>query len=296
MNELLMAVLPKDKKEKLPIRQWRKINTPANFSHNSLATDGKSIYAFGLTTLRKFDIQTQQWTTLTPTGLTIPSKTSSRSVIIDDKMYIIGGANNSLSIEETKSVFIYDLNTNEVTRGANALIKLNSYHNLAVMGREIIAGHTSENPGYLCAYNVDTNSWRHLPRLPELLYWGSLVVADGILFSISGRTSSNTNFKKIYKLVDNAWVLVGELPNAYSATASIMCDGHIYIFSCTLYNPDKAMVIGSKDGLTWDDQALNVIGTRPPRTGSNQLVVVDDVLYMGGADQQSIGFWALEKV
>jgi hypothetical protein len=79
------------------------------------------------------------------------------------------------------------------------------------------------------AYDPVTDTWRHLPDLPEARHHGMAAAAGDRLFFIGGYTPGDNPSAAVWELVDGAWRDSQPLPGPVGAAVAVATDDAIYL-------------------------------------------------------------------
>lgn len=176
------------------------------------------------------------WNTLTPSPL---ARSEAQKAVVDGKMYVFGGYTNTLIPDSTR-VDVYDPNKNAWTRVSDMPIAT-THAGTAVDGKDIyIAGGVlgtadgklltaSQN---VWKYNVETDAWSSMPKLPQARGAGELSVVNGKLHFFGGTGFDRFEAKGDHWVLpldsNTSWQPATPLPNPRNHLADAVIDGKIY--------------------------------------------------------------------
>jgi N-acetylneuraminic acid mutarotase len=133
-----------------------------------------------------------------------------------------------------------------------------SEHPAVVLANEIVVlgglievgvGRTGVTPT-VEAYTPGTDSWHHLPQLPEARHHGMAAVVGDRLFFIGGYTPSGDPSTAVWELVNDTWVGRAPTMAAVGAAAAVVVDQTVYVVGGV---PDGLLHAYDVTGDQWSD-------------------------------------------
>ncbi len=225
--------------------QWVKLaDVPKPATNFALAAVKGKIYAIGGDVFqdanREYDPKTNTW------KLLVPMPTARQHIncgIYDDEIYIAGGLTSWKSITTKHEVF----NTASNTWSEKAAIPY-LVQNASVVTIDsliyVLGGAGTEDDIWgdvltVETYNINTNSWKHISELPQLLFGTAAVVLNKDIVVLGGQTmidGKDDTSKKvfIYKPKSDQWIETSSLPikNVFFACTTI--GNSIYVIGGTV--------------------------------------------------------------
>lgn len=127
----------------------------------------------------------------------------------ENEVYIFGGETIT---GRTGANYVY---TDEHFQKIAPMILGRYNHGCVLFGKDIYIIGGSIGPGRhlrsVEIYNIDQNSWRNGPQLPNPLSYVSVVNNNGVLFVLGGFWPGKHYQKTIYMLDNENWELVGNM-------------------------------------------------------------------------------------
>lgn len=182
----------------------------------------------------------------------------SSSVVLDGKVYVIGGVEwpNNANFILSSSVYAYDPSTGDCVKKADIPEPLQLHKSLVVNGKIYVFGGKGDNNSTSTAsvyeYDPSLNKWSKKADMPQKIIRDfSLVVIDNDVYLIGGVSSQNILIHEIYiyNPVSNTWTKKVDMPSTLSSKTSVGVNGKIYIVgennsangicysSVTIYDP-----------------------------------------------------------
>ena len=227
---------------------------PKPATNFALAVVNGKIYAIGGDLFqdanREYDPKTNSW------KLLVPMPTARQHIncgVYENEIYIAGGLTSWKNITQKHEVFNTTTNTWSEKAAIPYLVQNASVVTIDSLIYVIGGAGAKENIwGDVRAvetYNINTNSWKHVTELPQLLFGTAAIVVNKDIIVLGGQTYLNgkdDTSKKvfIYKVKSAQWIETTPLPNKN------------VFFGCTAIG-NKVYVIGGTVGgnPSWDNYA-----------------------------------------
>jgi N-acetylneuraminic acid mutarotase len=135
--------------------------------------------------LYKFDTTTRKWTKLS----NMPEKKETKGVIIDGKLYVLGGYNGKVS----DNITMYDIETDKWTKLSDLPSGI-SAHSVVAYGKKIFTVFDYTNQTFIGYYDIPTNKFTVLEQSNMIgrRHAGAHIVNDK-LYIMGGNTSNLMN-------------------------------------------------------------------------------------------------------
>jgi len=132
--------------------------------------------------LFKFDPVTEKWTELS----SMPGKMETKGIVVDGKIYVIGGYNGNASLK----IFMYDIATDKWTK----LLKLSnriSANSIIAYGSKIYTFFDFTNQDFIGCYDIPTNKFTVIQQTNMIgrRHAGAHLIKDKV-YIMGGNTSS----------------------------------------------------------------------------------------------------------
>lgn len=179
------------------------------------------------------------WTTV---ASALVGRSEAQAAVVDDKLYVIGGYIGGFS--PSKRIDVYDPALNRWTRlmdmptpfthSGTAVDGQNVYFAGAYLGVQRSDGSYGQQfaTDRVWRYNVATQQWADMPRLPEPRGTGALVRVGRELHFFGGADSSRTTSRGEHWALNidtgTSWVAKAALPNPRNHLAYVALNGQIY--------------------------------------------------------------------
>ncbi|ODM27923.1 Kelch repeat-containing protein [Acetivibrio mesophilus] len=209
------------------------------------------------------------------------------SAVLNNKIYAIGGVDNSLS--PTNTVQCYEPSNNSWTPIANMIAPRYHAASATLSGAIYVAG--GNNASYLKSmeiYNPSTGNW--LPGTDMNIARSSfgLVSVNGKLYAISGKTNGGvrTNTVEEYNPSTKQWKLVANIPTPRDNFATAVVNGEIYVIGGFYTNGTntnaKCSIVEKYNPST--NRWTRVADMSTTRSGLSAVEVNGKIYALGGAE------------
>jgi N-acetylneuraminic acid mutarotase len=263
---------------------------PAARSSAAAAAVDNTVYVAGgsngheTATLQAYNTLTDGWATLKdmPSG----RYGGDGAAVINGKVYVPGGWDNSYSYLPHSELFIYDPAGNTWTSGANMPLLSGCGASGAINGKLYVTTPCNGYNGYytyLHVYDPVSNSWAQLASSAYAHSSPAAGVINGKFYVAGGYDNSGQLFNvlEVYDPEMNKWATKTHMPIAVGAAAGAVLNGKLYVvggWDGTQYHATAQVYDPVNDTWTMDT---------PMPTARNNLVagVVNSVLYaIGGGN------------
>lgn len=174
------------------------------------------------------------------TGLNSPiHHAEAGSVRVGDKLYVFGGFTNAYESVSTR-MDILDLKTNRWSRGTS-LPGAQTHFGATTDGKNIyIAGGqfgpmlSSKGSNEVWKYEIATNRWSSMRRLPDVRFGGQLQYLNGRLHFIGGNDRTRVRSRSEHWILElgrpeKGWYVGAPLPAPTDHHSSIVVRGQLYV-------------------------------------------------------------------
>jgi subtilisin-like proprotein convertase family protein len=169
--------------------------------------------------------------TYTPLASSPDAHYQSQAVLLNDKIYNIGGAGVS---KVTSTTRIYDIATDTWSTGADMPVAKASMATALWNGKIYVAGGGDgvKITDTLYAYDIATNSWTQLASMPQAVFVPGFGIIDGKLYVASGSIGAVelTNALQIYDIATDTWSMGANVPIPVTGPGSAVLNGKLYLF------------------------------------------------------------------
>ena len=179
--------------------------------------------------LFQYDTELNTWSTIIPDN-ELADKRYANGEVIGNSLYLFNGS-NSFTGEQNNLVEIVNLETNEVTYGAENPLSRNEAgsasdgSNIFVFGGET-SNDTCTNKLY--SYNISSDVWTMLDDMPTPQTTRGEIINDKI-YVIGGYNGSVSNIIDIYNIENNEWESQFIMPDGVSANSLAVHNDLIFI-------------------------------------------------------------------
>lgn len=225
--------------------QWKKLADIPNPATNlALAAINGKIYAVGgdrfQNTNREYNPKTNSWKLLKPMPT---ARQHINCGVYENEIYIAGGLTSWKNITKKHEVFNTATNTWSEKAAIPYLVQNASVVTVDSLIYVIGGAGTKEDiwadVWTVETYNINTNKWKHINDLPQLLFGTAAVVVDNEIIVLGGQTEINgkgdcSDKVFIYKPKSDKWIETTPLPkkNVFFACTSI--GNKIYVIGGTV--------------------------------------------------------------
>ncbi len=238
--------------------RWQ-TQTPLPSGINRLAStsDGKYIYQIGgrttagnssaLTTVQRLDpaAATPTWDALAPLPAPI---NSGKAVTINGKIYVPGGINPAVEIDQGQ--FVYDIAGNSWSKLAVPPADVHAYalaadpaNNRYFMtgGSDLIDGVTNAQ-----VYNIQTNTWTALPPMNNARFAHESAFVGGKLYVVGGVGPLTTG--EVFNFTTQKWSAIAPMPNThFYGTSALAQDASGKVFWLIIGGEDNFGLLNTVD-------------------------------------------------
>jgi N-acetylneuraminic acid mutarotase/subtilisin-like proprotein convertase family protein len=169
--------------------------------------------------------------TYTPLASSPDAHNQSQAVLLNDKIYNIGGAGVSGVTSTTR---IYDIATDTWSTGADMPVAKASMATALWDGKIYVAGGGDGNQitDTLYAYDIAANTWTQLASMPQAGLVPGFGIIDGKLYVASGSIGAVelTNALQIYDIATDTWSMGANVPIPVTGPGSAVFGGKLYLF------------------------------------------------------------------
>lgn len=227
------------------INQWTKLaDVPDPATNIAIATINGKIYVIGgdlfKNTNREYDPKTNSWKLLEPMPT---ARQHINCGVYENEFYITGGLTSWKNITKKHEVFNTATNTWSEKAAIPYLVQNASVVTIDSLIYVIGGAGTKEDiwgdVWTVETYNINTNKWKHINDLPQLLFGTAAVVVNKEIIVLGGQTlidGKDDTSKKvfIYKTKSDQWIETTPLPikNVFFACATI--GNKIYVIGGTV--------------------------------------------------------------
>jgi N-acetylneuraminic acid mutarotase len=182
-------------------------------------------------TLQAYNPSTNTWTTLAdmPAG----RYGGDGAAVINGKLYVPGGWDNSYSFLPHSDLFIYDPSTNTWSSGANMPRLSACGASAAINGKLYVTTPCNGFNGFytfLDVYDPASNSWSNLASSPHVHAVPVTGVIGGKFYVASGSDESDsTGYLDIYDPATNTWATAASMPFGVNNAAGAVLNGKLYV-------------------------------------------------------------------
>jgi N-acetylneuraminic acid mutarotase len=172
----------------------------------------------------------------------LTNRTEITAAILDDKIYVIGGADYRAD-GAVDTVEVYDPNTDQWTTGAPLPYDLDHAPSVVYDGKIYVVGGFLQDKittDKMLIYDPATNEWTDGTPLPEPRCCHVAEVVNGTIYAISGldfdHNPTTTNFA--YNIENDTWVTKNPIPaqnGPIHHAASAVVDNKIYVLGGRLF-------------------------------------------------------------
>ena len=134
-----------------------------------------------------------------------PHDTCHQAVIIDNKIYAIGGYLNLATVE------MFDIKLNS-WKSCKSMLKGKQYHSVATYNKEIYALGTD---GFFEKYNTLADAWTPLAALSKSALIRAAAAFDGKIYFLGGLNCKELD---IYDIKTNSWSQGPQMPKVIGST------------------------------------------------------------------------------
>jgi N-acetylneuraminic acid mutarotase len=154
--------------------------------------------------------------------------------VVDEKIYVIGGAPSSSSV--TSTVEMYDPTTDTWTRLANMPSARCAHATCAFDGKIYVFGGTSPNmwstaKKNIYVYDPQTDTWTQKADMPYANAFCGIAVVEGTIYLIGGmliESSPPVSTIMAYDPITESWTQKADMPTARGSLSACVMDGKIY--------------------------------------------------------------------
>jgi RHS repeat-associated protein len=148
-------------------------------------------------------------------------------VVVDDKIYAIGGQSGSTYYSAVEE---YDPATNQWTTKAS-MPTARSYFGAVVYNGKIycIGGYTGSYSNKVEVYDPAANSWQTLSNMPTARREAGVAELSGKIYALGGYNGSYLSTVQEYNVVSNTWSTKGNLTLSRSGAFAFSANGMIYL-------------------------------------------------------------------
>jgi len=174
--------------------------------------------------LFQYDTELNTWSTIIPDN-ELADKRYANGEVIGNSLYLFNGS-NSFTGEQNNLVEIVNLETNEVTYGAENPLSRNEAGSASDGSNIFVFGGETSNDTYtnkLYSYNISSDVWTMLADMPT-----PQIINDKI-YVIGGYNGSVSNIIDIYNIENNEWESQFIMPDGVSANSLAVHNDLIFI-------------------------------------------------------------------
>ena len=179
--------------------------------------------------LFQYDTELNTWSTIIPDN-ELADKRYANGEVIGNSLYLFNGS-NSFTGEQNNLVEIVNLETNEVTYGAENPLSRNEAGSASDGSNIFVFGGETSNDTYtnkLYSYNISSDVWTMLADMPTPQTTRGEIINDKI-YVIGGYNGSVSNIIDIYNIENNEWESQFIMPDGVSANSLAVHNDLIFI-------------------------------------------------------------------
>jgi N-acetylneuraminic acid mutarotase len=164
-------------------------------------------------------------------------RSATAAAILDDKIYVAGG--QGWKVKKDKIVEVYDINSNEWTKGTSLPEPLDHLGMASYDGKLYVVGgkHKYGYSNKLIIYDPSTNTWTEGKPMPGARSALTVNFIDGKLYAIGGVDDVHnvvaTNF--VYDPLNDTWTEKAPMPTARHHATSSVVDGKLYVIGGRIF-------------------------------------------------------------
>lgn len=203
------------------------------------------------------------------------------------RIFLMGGTSFPSS---DSTVEIIDVNTLEVTRGANFPDPRSQAGSTIYNGKIYIFGGSDRDPGIgittykttLYIYDCNTDTWSQGADFPYQGVINQAGVYNGMIYSFGGYGGSTSDLIYVYDIANDTWMQKGTTPQPTSAISVAVYGDNIFVIGD--YAEENRFWKYNVPTETWTSYTSNLIGRR-----HSSVAVMNDRLYVIGGVAQNNG-------
>ncbi|MCK5115922.1 MAG: T9SS type A sorting domain-containing protein [Candidatus Aegiribacteria sp.] len=219
----------------------------------------------------------QTWVERTP----IPtSRWYPCSVVIDEKIYVIGGMGETSPYSSLTIVEVYDVPGDSCETmtpmtmsrwGAMAAVVDNKIYVIGGLTGSFVGGYSATDAAEV--YDPGTNTWTAIAPIPSARGWGGCAVVNDTIFVFGGYGGLSSAVLKYYPPKDT-WFTEANMPNGRYTFMTAQANDKVYLIGG--WGSD---LVQEYDPVT---KVWTTMASMPTSRGASGIAVINDTIYVAG--------------